>query len=70
MAYQIPNNAKFIPCRSCGKEITFIINENGKNIPVTKEGNNHFIDCPARAQFRSREIKPVKKHGNLKDWEE
>lgn len=71
MAYKIPDNAKWIPCRACGKEITFIINENGRNIPITKEGNNHFIDCPARDRFRKREVKEVKNKpdGTLKNWE-
>lgn len=70
MAYQIPEGARWIPCRSCGKKITFIINENGRYIPITEEGNNHFIDCPARDRFRKREIKPIKNDGTLKRWEE
>lgn len=69
MIYQIPDNARWIPCRACGKEITFVTNENGKTIPITKEGNSHFTDCPARDRFRKREVKPAKYDGTLKQWE-
>lgn len=53
--YKIPENARWFNCKSCNKEITFIYNENMKNIPITKEGINHFIDCPARDKFRKKE---------------
>jgi hypothetical protein len=50
--YPIPEKANWIKCRACDKEICFIQNENGKSIPITKEGINHFIDCPMRDKFR------------------
>ena len=59
MSYEVPKNVQWIPCQACGKEITFITNENGKTIPITREGNNHFIDCPSRDRFRKRNIKQI-----------
>ena len=50
--YSIPNDAKWFKCRSCGKKITMILNENMKKIPITEEGINHFIDCPDRIFWR------------------
>jgi hypothetical protein len=52
--YNIPEDAKWTKCRSCDKEICFIKNENNKTIPITKEGINHFIDCPFRDKFRRK----------------
>ena len=45
---------KWTECRACGRKICFVENENGKIIPVTEEGINHFIDCPARDKFRKK----------------
>jgi hypothetical protein len=50
--YNIPENATYIKCNACRKEITFIKNEKGNFVPVTKEGTNHFIDCPFSYKFR------------------
>ena len=52
--YQIPEDINWTQCRACGIEIAFITNENGKTIPVTREGINHFIDCPQRDRFRKK----------------
>ena len=37
-------------CRFCGKRL-YLVNANGKTIPYTAEGINHFEDCP---EFRKR----------------
>ena len=51
--YEIPENAKWVRCKACDMEITFI-KEGTKFIPVTKAKINHFIDCPAADRFRKR----------------
>ena len=39
-------------CRGCGAEIYWIKTRAGKRAPYTREGINHFADCPEAAQFR------------------
>lgn len=38
-------------CRGCQAAIYWVTHKNGKKTPYTPAGINHFIDCPARAQF-------------------
>jgi hypothetical protein len=39
-------------CKGCGKEIIWIVHKNGKRVPYTQAGLNHFIDCPFAEKFR------------------
>lgn len=39
-------------CRSCQRPIVWLQHRNGKRVPYTYEGINHFADCPAAGQFR------------------
>ncbi len=39
-------------CAGCGAIIYWIRHNNGKAVPYTEAGLNHFIDCPKRDQFR------------------
>jgi hypothetical protein len=41
-------------CRSCGAVIFFVRHRNGKEVPYTGVGLNHFIDCPAADNFRRK----------------
>jgi hypothetical protein len=52
--YQIPKHMLKSPpqnCRSCGTPIYWLKGENG-NIPVQKDGYNHFTTCPQADQHR------------------
>ncbi len=40
-----------VPCRGCQAPIYWVTHKNGKRTPYTPSGLNHFIDCPAAAQF-------------------
>ncbi len=40
-----------VPCRGCQAPIYWVTHKNGKRTPYTPAGLNHFIDCPAAAQF-------------------
>ena len=39
-------------CRGCQADIWWIRSNKGKAIPYSALGVVHFVDCPARAQFR------------------
>lgn len=39
-------------CKSCGKDITWIVTKTGKRAPVTVDGLNHFADCAHAATHR------------------
>lgn len=39
-------------CRACERVIFFVRHRNGKEVPYTSSGLNHFIDCPAAQQFK------------------
>ena len=39
-------------CRGCGAIIHWVKHQNGKKVPYTPQGLNHFIDCPNREDFR------------------
>lgn len=54
--FPIPRDARFQRCE-CGAEITFVQTKNGGQMPVTRTGESHFIDCPNAGNFRNR--KPV-----------
>lgn len=41
-------------CGGCGAEIYWIIHRNGRRVPYTVRGLNHFVDCPAREDFRKK----------------
>ncbi len=41
-------------CRGCDKEILWVTHRNGRRTPYTRDGLNHFIDCPAAGRFRRR----------------
>lgn len=40
-----------VKCRGCEAAIYWVTHKNGKRTPYTAAGLNHFIDCPAAAQF-------------------
>lgn len=39
-------------CRGCGAEIWWLVHRNGKKVPYTAAGLNHFIDCPNAKDFK------------------
>lgn len=39
-------------CEGCGAAIYFLRHANGANTPTTAAGLVHFVDCPARDQFK------------------
>jgi hypothetical protein len=52
--YDIPRDAVWVKCRSCGVAIVFVETSKGRRMPVTQEGISHFIDCPGAATHRRR----------------
>lgn len=40
-----------VKCRGCEALVYWVTHKNGKRAPYTAAGLNHFIDCPAAAQF-------------------
>lgn len=40
-----------VKCRGCEALVYWVTHKNGKRTPYTAAGLNHFIDCPAAAQF-------------------
>lgn len=42
---------KQVACGGCGASMYFVVHNNGKRVPYTEAGLNHFIDCPQRDQF-------------------
>jgi hypothetical protein len=54
--YSIPDDARFVPCRNgrCGQQITFVITEAGKKMPVNPDGTPHWANCPGVKQFKRR----------------
>jgi hypothetical protein len=47
-------------CRGCNAPIFWVRHSNGKNVPYTPSGLNHFIDCEAREKFGKNAAKPAK----------
>lgn len=41
-------------CRGCGAVVFWVHHKNGKTVPYTEEGLNHFVDCPQRERFRHK----------------
>ena len=41
-------------CKSCGAEIVWEKSNNGKNIPMNKNGSCHFDTCPQAKNWRGR----------------
>lgn len=39
-------------CRGCQAPIYWVRHKNGKAVPYTATGLNHFIDCSAAARFK------------------
>lgn len=37
---------------NCGAPIYWVTHYNGKGVPYTEAGLNHFVDCPDRDRFR------------------
>lgn len=48
----MPEDADQAQCRSCGATIWWITTDKGKNMPVVKSGEPHFLDCPDADQHR------------------
>lgn len=44
-------------CKGCGVDIYWVEHLNGKIVPYTPTGLNHFIDCPKAARFRKDNVK-------------
>jgi hypothetical protein len=42
-------------CKGCGRDIWWVKHKNGKAVPYTWEGLNHFIDCPKANEFKKKE---------------
>jgi hypothetical protein len=41
-------------CRGCNAPIYFVRHLNGKFTPYSADGENHFIACPNRDEFKRR----------------
>lgn len=41
-------------CRGCNAPVVWVTHRNGKHVPYTMEGLNHFVDCPARTEFKGK----------------
>jgi hypothetical protein len=39
-------------CKGCGAPIFFVRHKNGKSVPYTPQGLNHFADCPQAKEFK------------------
>lgn len=44
-------------CSGCGAALYWVRHKNGKRVPYTPAGLNHFISCPKAEQFRKKEVK-------------
>lgn len=42
------------PCKACETLIAFVRNRQGARVPYTLDGVNHFRNCPAASQFKTR----------------
>ena len=52
--YDIPEDAVYKPCRACQTPITFVQTENGKQMPVTKDGVSHYASCTQPKRFSGK----------------
>lgn len=41
-------------CTGCGATVYWVRHKNGKRVPYTTAGLNHFIDCSKADQFRKK----------------
>jgi hypothetical protein len=39
-------------CRGCGARIHWVTHNNGKMVPYTSAGLNHFVNCRERERFK------------------
>ena len=57
--WEIPGDARIVPCRSCGARIAFVLTPKGKQLPVDVDGATrgvaHFASCDDPKRFRKRE---------------
>lgn len=51
MAQLLQRSGKKATC-GCGAPIFFVIHTNGKQVPYTEAGLNHFVDCPQRERYQ------------------
>ena len=42
-------------CKGCGAQVVWLTHLNGKKAPYTLKGLNHFVDCPVRDRFSTRD---------------
>lgn len=47
----LKNVSQIGTCQGCYAVIAWVRHRNGKMVPYTTEGLNHFVNCPAREQF-------------------
>lgn len=52
----LSHTGSWAQCKGCFKPIYWMVHNNGKKVPYTPEGLNHFADCPAAAQFRAKGV--------------
>jgi len=43
-------------CSGCNAAIWWVTHRNGKPVPYTGVGLNHFADCPARSRFKKEKV--------------
>lgn len=43
-------------CKGCNAAIWWVVHSNGKRVPYTGVGLNHFADCPKAARFRKDKV--------------
>ncbi len=41
-------------CTGCGATVYWVRHKNGKRVPYTTAGLNHFVDCKKADQFRKK----------------
>ena len=51
MKYLLEKIGKQDQCKGCNAPIFWVRHSNGKAVPYTPAGLNHFVDCPERALF-------------------
>lgn len=52
MTRMLQNVGQMGTCDGCSAVIVWVRHRNGKNVPYTTEGLNHFVNCPARERFK------------------
>lgn len=41
-------------CKGCARPLFWVRHRNGKVVPYTEAGQNHFIDCPNADRWRTK----------------